>query len=241
MKHVQSECMAIRDTLGSLSDKVSDSAVELMLSHLDWLLEKNKVLNLTALREREPAFRLHVLDSLLALPEVIGAPEGTLVDIGTGGGFPGVPLVLASGRTGVLVDSVAKKAAAVQEWVSDSSLGDFVEVVAMRSEDLAKQRGSLATVVVARAVAPLPTLVELASPLLTSGGRLVALKAAISPDELRSGLRAAERCGMVHRGTRSVSVPQSGEARTILVFERSGAAKVRLPRRNGMAQKHPLG
>ena len=83
-------------------------------AYLDLVIEKNKELNLTRIETREKGMLLHIEDSLSCIDEFT-SQDGPFLDIGTGGGFPGVPLAIASGRTGVLIDSVQKKARAVQE------------------------------------------------------------------------------------------------------------------------------
>ena len=86
---------------------------ELIDRYLDLILEANKTTNLTRIDSKEKAQLLHVEDSLVALPEINEAPEGLYGDLGTGGGFPGVPVAIMTGREAVLVDSVKKKVALV--------------------------------------------------------------------------------------------------------------------------------
>ena len=91
-----------------------DQTMSLMQRYLDSILEANKVTNLTRITDGEQARLLHIEDSLVGLPEVNEAPTGLYGDLGSGGGFPGVPLALATGRKTLLVDSVKKKMAIVQ-------------------------------------------------------------------------------------------------------------------------------
>lgn len=212
----------------------------IVMSHLEWLLATNEELNLTAVTDPAEAVRLHAVDSLMALPELGSAPEGLLVDIGTGGGFPGLELAVASERTALLVDSVRKKARALNGFLVHQNLAPRISVSEERSETLALQDPGCAAVVTARAVADLPVLVELASPLLVIGGRLVALKARLMEDEVARGAAAADVCGMIPAGSRQFSLPGGDEVRTILVYEKISASKIVLPRRPGVATKKPL-
>lgn len=215
-------------------------AVPMSLQYLCAVLEANQRVNLTAIRELDEALRLHLEDSLSALPEVDEAPEGPLLDIGTGGGFPGVPLGIATGRPMVLADSVRKKVTVVDEILSRIAPELEYRVSSERVESLATLEPGAFAVVTARAVSELPALVELASPLLSDGGRLIAMKAQISSEEVERAMLVADMVAMVHVSTRSFSLPRGGEERTIVVFERRGKPAVRLPRRVGLAQNQPL-
>jgi 16S rRNA (guanine527-N7)-methyltransferase len=222
-----------------ISLEVSDAKI--LVAHLDELLTANERLNLTRITSPEAALRLHTLDSITALPELLNAPEGDLLDVGTGGGMPGLPLMIAGHRSGTLIDSVGKKARAVQDIVTTLSLDSRVEVVGSRAEDLAVQRPGAFAAVVARAVAGLPSLLELASPLLRQSGLLIALKGQPTDAELSSALVVAGRVGMVFVSSRSLELPGGGEHRTILVYGKAGKPSLQLPRRVGLAQSSPLG
>lgn len=218
-----------------LPPAISDQVID----HLEWLLETNSRVNLTAVRDASKAVSTHIVDSLAVLPELDGAPDGFALDLGTGGGYPGIPLNLATGRPFTLLDSVSKKARALQEYVADSQLKD-VEVLPLRSEQLARERRQHYAVVVARAVAPLPSLLELSSPLLSRGGRLIALKGQPAADEVESGRSVAALVGMEFVGSRQYSLPSAGERRIVFVYEKTGQAGLALPRREGLAQSKPL-
>lgn len=210
----------------------------LLLKHLDWLLAANLTLNLTSVSDPTDALRLHVLDSLTAVPEVKTAPHGTLLDIGTGGGFPGVPLSVVTGRAAVLMDSVKKKAEALSQFL-EQHIPEAV-VVPERAEDYAVSEGGRFAVVVARAVAPLNSLTELAAPLLVAGGSLVCLKGRPDEEEISRGKACARIVGLEQVGERTLVLPGGGEVRTILHYQRTGDPSVPLPRRTGRAQKRPM-
>ena len=113
-----------------------DQTMSLMQRYLDSILEANKVTNLTRITDGEQARLLHIEDSLVGLPEVNEAPTGLYGDLGSGGGFPGVPLALATGRKTLLVDSVKKKMAIVQSALDDLSLSEQISTSSERIEDL---------------------------------------------------------------------------------------------------------
>lgn len=240
MKHSDgSDAFRAGTMLRDLGVIVEAAVVAECIEHLDWVRRTNATHNLTTLTEGFDAVRLHVVDSLAALNEVSEAPAGALADIGTGGGFPGLPLCLASQRRAVLIDSVRKKVLALQQHL-DSTPGRGISVYAGRSEDLALERPNEFAVVVARAVAELPVLVELASPLLQDGGRLVALKGAPTDEELARGSSAATIVGMQEIMRRAFSLPEGGETRTIVTYVKVDDPSVPVPRRPGMAKKRPL-
>ncbi len=147
-------------------------------------------------------------------------------------------LAILSGRATVLVESVVKKARFLDE--TSLMLGLDVEVVPRRAEELAAERPQAFTCVVARAVSSLAALVELASPLLKPGGRLVCMKGRLSTEEV-----ALWRCCGACMRVRALECAEfalpGGESRTIVVYERRDRERERLPRRPGMAQRHPLG
>jgi len=221
--------------------RVPHESLTIMIDYLVRILDENERVNLTAIREPASAVRQHVADSLSALPELVAAPEGSVVDIGSGGGFPGVPLALATGRRTVLLDSVGRKAKAVNSVLGAmGAVTCALEVVTARAEDYAATSPHLAAVVVARAVAPLPALVELAAPLLKPAGVLIAMKGQPTREEVAAGDRAAAIVGLRQISDRSFELG-GGESRRILTYERVGDSTVPLPRRVGLAQNSPLG
>jgi len=218
----------------------SPVAQELMGQYLDLILEANKTTNLTRITSRDEALVLHIEDSLVGLEEVSEAPEGLYGDLGSGGGFPGVPLALATGRETVLVDSVKKKMVIVQQAVNQLGLGRQITTCSDRIEDLALDRPGSFSVLTARALSRLVALLELSSPLLVKGGRLVCYKAQLSDDEMQEARAVEDLLGMRLVSQRETMLSDGETRRTIVVFEKVGKAKLKLPRRIGAAQKTPL-
>lgn len=208
--------------------------------YLDCVLEANKTTNLTRITSREDAVRLHLEDSLVGLPEVQDAPEGLYGDLGSGGGFPGVPLALATGRQTVLVDSVKKKMAIVANIINQLELSDQIETCDQRIEELALEQRESFAVLTARALSRLVALLELSSPLLMKGGRLVCYKAQLDEDELKEARAVESLLGMKLISQRETFLSDGETKRTILVFEKVGRPRMKLPRRIGLAQKNPL-
>ena len=205
--------------------------------HLRAVLETNEVMNLTSIDE-ESAVALHILDSLTALSALESAPAGPFADLGAGPGYPGVPLAVVSGRGVALVESVKKKAAFLQRVVDDLRLEATVHPI--RAEELAVEMPGCFSAVVARALSALPSIVELASPLLDVGGVLLCMKGSLDEDELSRGDRAGVLCGLHRESVTKVVIPGLKVERAIVTYRKSSPPKVRLPRRSGLAQRQPL-
>ena len=211
----------------------------LCLDHLDLVIEKNKVMNLTRITDYDDALILHILDSLLFLPALESAIQGPLLDMGSGAGFPGIPLAIVSRRPTVLIDSVGKKVHALTSFIEHLELQD-VCAVHDRLENFALAHRHEFAVVTARAVASLPILIEYAAPLLAMRGVLVVSKGNPSDEELHAGSAAAKICGMKYLNSISYDLPHDAGHRQILVYERVADPSIKLPRAIGMAKKTPL-
>jgi 16S rRNA (guanine527-N7)-methyltransferase len=214
-----------------------DAAVRRRLAtYASLLYERNACLNLTG--ARTPAeIAEQIRDSLTVLPYV----REPMIDIGSGGGFPGVPLAVATGWEVTLVESIAKKARFLEE-VADR-LGVSLRVVTARAEELARdaayrERFASATV---RAVGSAPTVLELAVPFLALGGRAVLQRGAAGPREREAIAQAGLILGaeLVDEVLLEADGPD-GVGRRILLFEKRTATPARFPRRSGVAAKRPL-
>lgn len=218
---------------------LSSTQAQLMLCHLDLVLEKNKELNLTRITDPIDAVRLHDVDS--ALFSLYISPTENFIDIGTGAGFPGIPLAITTGAQGILLDSLHKRVVAVEGFVKKLGLDSQLEVVADRAESFAIERPKSANVVVARAVAQIGILLEYATPLLTDNGRVVISKGVPSEEELSLGDKVAEICGLQSVSRETYDLPEGAGQRTILVYKKCAEPTMKLPRKPGMAIKRPLG
>ncbi len=240
MKHPRDTHSIVAEALRAAGLALPDSAVDALTMHLDAVLAANVVHNLTAITDASEAAELHIVDSLTALPELEAAPPGPVADLGSGAGYPGVPLAVASGRRVTLVESVGKKARFLREMTGLLAPYCNLAVEQTRAELLAFEAPAVYSAVTARAVSSLASLVELASPLLTAHGVLIALKGEVTEDELERGVAAGHKVGMELVGRRDTRLP-SGGRRALVVFERSAEVpETRVPRRPGRAQRKPL-
>lgn len=206
-----------------------------ILRYLEAVLEVNEVMNLTAVRERDEAVLRHVDGSLALVPTVRALGGGRVIDVGTGGGFPGVPLSVADPTFRVeLVEAREKKARAVAECIARAGLRQ-IPIHAGRAESLA--RGPLREafdVSVARALAPMPTLLELTLPFVRVGGHLVAVKGERAEDEIRASERALRELGG------EVSELRRDPHGTQVIVKKLAPTPARFPRRPGEPKKNPL-
>ncbi len=209
-------------TAADYYNELPDDQKELLEKHLFLVLETNKETNLTRITDPAEARLLHIVDSLAALTELENAPGGLYADLGTGGGFPGIPLAIVTGRSTLLVDSVKKKAAALQTIVDRLGLSRRVELCSARIEDLSVERPNEFAVLTARALTALPSLIELASPLLPIGGQLISYKAAKGEEEVAKSKVAERMVGMTLVSNRTLRLSEDGPERCILVHEKTG-------------------
>jgi 16S rRNA (guanine527-N7)-methyltransferase len=207
------------------------------------LLDWNSRFNLTAIQESEKIRTKHFLDSLTCLTVMREKPPERLIDIGTGAGFPGIPLKIAYPQLRVtLVESVGKKANFCRHIVKSLGL-EGVEVIQERAEiigQMAQYREQFDWVV-ARAVASLPTLVEYMLPLAHIGGSVIAMKGESAPAEAHAADRATHLLGGRLRRLAPITLPGVVDERYLVVIDKVAATPDQYPRRVGIPAKKPIG
>jgi 16S rRNA (guanine527-N7)-methyltransferase len=194
----------------------------------------------TAVRDPLAAADAHLADSLVALDLEEVRSARAIVDVGSGAGFPGLPLAVALGDAELtLVEANARRAAFLGRSVAAMGLG-AARVVNARVEEWSDGRGS-ADLVVARALAPLPVVVEYAAPLLAVGGTLVAWRGRRDLEAERAGARAAAGVGLEPSPPLRVAPYAGAQHRYLHLMSKVRETPARFPRRPGMALKRPLG
>ena len=213
---------------------------ELINRHFQLVLNANKTINLTRIVNKKEGYLLHIEDSLSGLEEVNNAPEGLYGDMGTGGGYPGIPLAIKTKRKTVLIDSVKKKTAALDCIIEQLGMSEQIKTYTGRIEELSLVYKNQFSVLTARALSQLSSLLELSSPLLKTSGVLVCYKANLADDELERALQLESKLGMRLQSIRNFALSDNMTHRCIVSFEKYKEPEVRLPRKTGMAQKRPL-
>jgi 16S rRNA (guanine527-N7)-methyltransferase len=196
----------------------------------------------TSVREPAEGAHVHVADSLSALPWLDGlGPGARVADIGSGAGFPGLAVAIARPALHVdLVESGARKCEFLEDAARRLELTN-VGVVNRRAEEWAAEEGREGYgAVLARAIAPLATLVEYAAPLLSAQGRLIAWKGERDPAAERSAELAAAKAGMRPVSIERVHPYPRSRAHNLHLYEKVSPTPAGLPRRPGMARKRPL-
>jgi 16S rRNA (guanine527-N7)-methyltransferase len=224
---------------------LDDSQRALLARYVDRLAAATAALNLTAVRDIPGIYRRHIAESLalLRLLEEHGlVPEGgRLIDIGSGGGLPGIPIAIARPDLRVtLLEAVGKKAAFLRDTVEALEL-PRVDVLAVRAEEAGRDTAHRERydVAVARAVAPLNVLAELALPLVRLGGWLAAVKGSKVHAELAEAHEAISRCG--GRVAAVFPLPTLvGAPLSVVLIRKERPTPPELPRRPGIPAKRPL-
>lgn len=206
------------------------------------LMEWNQKFNLTAIRDVESIRTKHFLDSFSCVLAWKAAPPLHLIDVGTGAGFPGLPLkILYPNMKLTLVESVGKKAMFCQHIVSVLGLQN-VNVVHMRAEDLGQEPAHREKYdwAVARAVANLSVLSEYLIPLVEVGGRMLAQKGETGPAEAQSAEKGMKMLGGKLEQLLPVHLPGVADDRYLVVVEKTQATPPKYPRKPGIPSKQPL-
>ncbi len=233
----------LREGAGELGVRLDPAAFPRFAALLDLLQQAGESLNLTAVRDPEAIVRRHFIESL-ALGAILQrrgllAPGARVLDLGSGAGFPGLPLKLLQPQIKLcLLEATAKKAVFLRRAIEELGLTE-TQILAGRAEIIGHDSAWRASfdLVTARAVAELAALVELALPFLCVEGVLAAIKGSRSGEEVEAAGGALELCGGAVIET--VPLAGAGELRTVLVQKRR-PTPVRFPRRPGQPAAHPL-
>ena len=210
--------------------------------YYDLLIEGNKQFNLTALTEPRDVAIKHFMDSLSIYDEEIFGNAANVVDIGSGAGFPGIPLKIYDEKMCMtLLDSLGKRTNFLEKVVDELQLSN-VKCVKARAEDAArdeKMREKF-TIAVSRAVAPLNILVEYVLPFVKIGGKMIAMKGKKAEDEIQEATHAIEIMGGGNIKIRKIKLPMIDDVRYIVTITKIKETTNTYPRRAGLPQKKPL-
>lgn len=233
------EILAARGAEAQLS--FTEEQLAQFTRYYELLVETNKVMNLTAITEPEEVAVKHMVDSLLAYED--GMQGKTLVDVGTGAGFPGVPLKIYCPSLKVtLMDSLGKRLRFLQQVIDELGLKG-IRCEHLRAEDAgrSKKHREQYDYVTARAVARLSVLSEYCLPLAKKGGQFIALKGSRFAEEIEEGEAAVKILGGKIISAEPVKLPGLDDGRAIIKIAKIKATPAQYPRKAGTPEKQPLG
>lgn len=219
----------------------TDQQIKLFEEYRELLLEKNKVMNLTAIEEEEEVNYKHFLDSVLPLKLFDFKKDCSLIDIGTGAGFPALPLkIMRPDIKMTLLDSLNKRIKFLEEVNEELELG-IEELIHGRAEELGRnsEYREKYDLVIARAVSQLNTLAEYALPFVKLGGYFLGMKGPKAQEEVNNSMKAIKLLGAELEEVIEYSLTGE-EERTLVIIKKTGHTNKKYPRGGGKPKKSPL-
>lgn len=223
---------------------LNDKQKEQFLKYYELLVEWNGFMNLTAITEFDDVMKKHFVDSLSIVKAFskIRTEKLKVIDIGTGAGFPGIPLKIVFPQIELtLLDSLQKRLKFLQEVINQLELGE-VELIHGRAEDFCKpsMKREQYDLCVSRAVANLATLSELCLPYVKVGGKFIPYKSEKAEEEVREAQKAITLLGGEVKEQIGFELPESNIGRTLVVIEKKNITPKKFPRKAGMPAKEPI-
>ena len=226
----------LREGLTALGLSLPEARQEKLCAFARAMVKQNEVMNLTAITEDTQVAKLHLLDSLTVLC-CTDLKNKTLIDVGCGAGFPGVPLAIACPEAKVtLLDSLGKRV----KWLEETlpQLGIEAECVTARAEEAVAQRRESYDYATSRAVARLNILLELTAPYVKVGGAVLAMKGAQAAEELYECAGAIKKLGLQLEEVREF--PVDGASHAVIVLRKIAPTPKQYPRRYAKIKQSPL-
>lgn len=228
--------------LSQLNIQSTDNQIEQFMKYYDLLIEKNKVMNLTSITDLNEVMTKHFLDSVLISNVLDMSDYSTLVDVGTGAGFPGIPIKILFPHLKVtLIDSLNKRLKFLDDVISKLELNG-IETVHGRAEDLGhndlyREKYDLC---VSRAVANLSTLSEYCIPFIKKSGVFASYKASDSEEEINNSKNAIKTLGGSISKVCEIDLPGTEVKRNIVIIKKDKCTPKKYPRKAGTPSKDPL-
>ncbi len=229
-----------RKAFQTIDIAINDVQIDALLQYAESLKQVNKVINLTAVADDNGILWRHFIDSCQVLRQLSLHPTDKIIDIGSGAGFPGLPLAIVSGCNSTLIDALNKRVQFLNNVVTSLTLNNVVTLHA-RAEEIGRleQYRAQFDYAFSRAVTALPILIEYAAPLLKVGGTFIAYKADDISDEINSSRAALNalncKISKISEYTDNLDIK-----RKLLFIEKISETPPKYPRRAGIASKRPI-
>lgn len=219
---------------------LNEEQLDKFKKYMDLLLEWNEKINLTAITKEDEVILKHFIDSMTVLKHI---EDGTsIVDVGTGAGFPGIPVSIANDNVNVtLVDSLNKRISFLQEVISEIELTD-IKAIHSRAEDFGQnnEHREKYDISVSRAVANLSVLVEYLLPLVKVGGKCICMKGSEVEEEITNAKFAIKELGGKIEAVNEFCLPGTDIKRNIIVIRKDKETPKKYPRKSGTPSNKPI-
>ncbi len=228
--------------LHELGITLSEEQMKQFIMYYEMLVEKNKVMNLTSITEFDEVVVKHFLDSLAIVKVLPDMPACKVLDLGTGAGFPGVPLKIAFPQLEItLMDSLNKRIKFLQEVIDALGL-EKIEAVHGRAEEAARNKVFRENfdLCVSRAVANITTLSEYCLPFVAVGGKFISYKSGEIDEELNNGKSGIKKLGGAVEKVEKFTLPNSEYDRSFVIIAKNKSTPKAYPRKAGTPSKDPL-
>lgn len=229
-----------RNSMNSIGIELTDSQLNAFETYYDMLIDRNKVMNLTAITEFDEVMDKHFLDSVYLFRSIKLEADYKLIDIGTGAGFPGIPLKIVFPELKItLLDSLNKRVGFLNDLIEELNLNN-IEAIHGRAEDIARDKAYRASydIAVSRAVANLSTLSEYCLPFVKIGGKFVSYKSGDCADEVDNAKAAIQLLG--GKINKIDEFSYSNNSRSFIVIDKVMNTSNKYPRKAGLPSKKPL-
>ena len=216
---------------------LSKEQTELFYKYMNVLVEWNEKMNLTAITEPEEVIEKHFIDCLTIMPYI--KEESRIIDIGTGAGFPGIPIKIGDSSLDItLLDSLNKRITFLEEVISQLQLKG-IKAVHGRAEEFIKENRESYDLAVSRAVAELPTLLEYLLPYVKVGGKCICMKGPKAIEEITKSKKALELLGGKIENIVNIKINEEME-RNIIIIKKLKTTPTKYPRKAGKPSKEPI-
>lgn len=235
---IQEFSQELKEKLKLINIELEDKQIEKFYDYMNLLLEWNEKINLTTITEPKEVILKHFVDSATILKYIEN--NMSVVDVGTGAGFPGIPLnIINSNAKYTLVDSLNKRINFLNEVIEEVEL-ENINTVHSRIEDFTKNNKESFDIATSRAVASLNVLLEYLLPLLKIGGICICMKGSNVKEEIENASKALEILGGKIEKVEKIILPDSDIERNIVIVRKVKNTPNKYPRKAGMATKEPI-